>query len=133
MYLRESRQKRSDGTTVTHLQLAKSVWDRASRQSRTRIVYSFGRGDDAATIERLRELARSIPPDDTVTGTKLAGSKTYKAPRKRGHSKNGREDAPQSVIGLAVTRDGLPLQCRWARNRRDGGGPVRTVEDGGPL
>ena len=30
--------------------------------------------------------------------------------RKRGHSKNGRGDAPQTVLGLAVTRDGLPVR-----------------------
>lgn len=30
--------------------------------------------------------------------------------RKRGYSKNGREDAPQIVVGLAVTRDGLPVR-----------------------
>ena len=30
--------------------------------------------------------------------------------RKRGHSKNGRQDAPQIVVGLAVTRDGLPVR-----------------------
>jgi transposase len=34
----------------------------------------------------------------------------YAAPRKRGHSKNGRSDTPQIVIGLAVTRDGLPVR-----------------------
>lgn len=34
----------------------------------------------------------------------------YEPLRKRGHSKNGREDAPQLVIGLAVTRDGLPVR-----------------------
>jgi transposase len=34
----------------------------------------------------------------------------YPAQRKRGHSKNGREDAPQIVVGLAVTRDGLPVR-----------------------
>lgn len=34
----------------------------------------------------------------------------YPAPRKRGHSKNGRGDAPQIVVGLAVTRDGLPVR-----------------------
>lgn len=36
--------------------------------------------------------------------------RTYPAQRKRGHSKNGRDDAPQIVIGLAVTRDGLPVR-----------------------
>ncbi|MDP3768710.1 MAG: IS1634 family transposase, partial [Dehalococcoidia bacterium] len=30
--------------------------------------------------------------------------------RRRGHSKNGRSDAPQIVIGLAVTRDGMPVR-----------------------
>ncbi len=32
----------------------------------------------------------------------------YPAQGKRGHSKNGRTDAPQIVVGLAITRDGLP-------------------------
>lgn len=36
--------------------------------------------------------------------------RTYKPLRKRGHSKNGRGDAPQIVVGLAVTRDGLPVR-----------------------
>ena len=48
--------------------------------------------------------------DDLVEGRLAAGSKTYKAPRKRGMAKNGRSDAPPSVIGLAVTRDGLPVR-----------------------
>lgn len=34
----------------------------------------------------------------------------YDPLRKRGHSKNGRGDAPQIVIGLAVTREGLPVR-----------------------
>jgi hypothetical protein len=34
----------------------------------------------------------------------------YPALRRRGHSKNGRGDAPQIVVGLAVTRDGLPVR-----------------------
>jgi len=34
----------------------------------------------------------------------------YKATRKRGHSKNRRSDVPQIVVGLAVTRDGLPVR-----------------------
>lgn len=46
---------------------------------------------------------------EEVRGT-WAGVKKYKAPRKRGHSKKGRSDAPQIVVGLAVTRDGLPVR-----------------------
>jgi transposase len=37
-------------------------------------------------------------------------ARTYSPQRKRGHSKNGRTDAPQIVVGLAVTRDGLPVR-----------------------
>jgi transposase len=45
--------------------------------------------------------------DETVC-KRLA--RTYEPQRKRGHSKNGRTDAPQIVVGLAVTRDGLPVR-----------------------
>ena len=38
---------------------------------------------------------------DEVHGSAWAGAKKYPAPRKRGHSKNGRGDAPQIVMGLA--------------------------------
>lgn len=34
----------------------------------------------------------------------------YPPLRRRGHSKNGRGDAPQIVVALAVTRDGLPVR-----------------------
>lgn len=260
MFLRESRQKRADGSSVAYLQLAESVWEPTRKRARTRIIYNVGRGDDPATRERLRRLARSIMrkcspeeilaanpqwklvdawphgdvyvigklwerlglgetltrmtastrfsfsveralfmmvanracapssklycyeqwmredvriegaehlelahlyramdflqenresierelflhisdllnlevdlifydttslhfevdeedrgvgQDDTVQGSKQAGGKQYKALRRRGHSKNGRKDAPQVVIGLAVTRDGLPVR-----------------------
>lgn len=45
--------------------------------------------------------------------------------RKRGHSKDPRPDAPQVIVGLAVTRDGLPVKS-WvfAGNTPD----VSTVE-----
>jgi transposase len=49
-----------------------------------------------------------IDEEDEVERTKLA--RTYAPLRKRGHSKNGRTDAPQIVVGLAVTRDGLPVR-----------------------
>ena len=47
---------------------------------------------------------------DEVGGSVCSGAKTYRAPRKRGKSKNGRDDAPQIVVGLAVTRDGFPVR-----------------------
>ena len=48
--------------------------------------------------------------DGNVRGNTAAGKKTYAAPRLRGHSKNGRGDAPQIVVGMAVTRDGFPVR-----------------------
>jgi hypothetical protein len=56
------------------------------------------------------EMDQGHGDEDLVEGSIAAGSKTYKAPRKRGMAKNGRSDAPQIVIGLAVTRDGLPVR-----------------------
>lgn len=53
-----------------------------------------------------------IDEPDTVAqhGNELAGRKEYPPLRKRGKSKNGRDDVPQLVIGLAVTRDGIPVR-----------------------
>ena len=260
MYLRETRQKRADGSLVTHLQLAESVWNPHKKRSEVRILHTCGRAEDPTTAERLRHLARSIltrcdpqeivqhstqwrlvdawpygplyvlealwqrlglaeiiadqlkgrkldfaveralfamvanracapcsklycyeqwlredvriagtdtldlhhlyramdvleahkdgieqalyvrladllnldvelifydttslhfasdemdqghGEDDLVEGSMAAGAKVYKALRKRGMAKNGRADAPQMVIGLAVTRDGLPVR-----------------------
>jgi hypothetical protein len=260
MYLRETRQKRADGSFVTHLPLAESVWNPRKKRSEVRMIYHCGRADDPQSAERLRQLARSIltrcapeesvepaPPwrlldawplgalyvleaiwqrlgidaviaqqlaspqvdcaveralfamvanracapssklygdeqwlrddvrldgtdtlalhhlsramdvleahkeaiaqalyvcladllsldvalmfydttslhvaidaidwgvgaEDVVEGSLAAGAKTYQAPRKRGLSKNGRGDTPPIVVGLAVTRDGLPVR-----------------------
>jgi hypothetical protein len=60
MYLRETRQKRADGSVVTHLQLAESVWNPRTKRSEVRIVHNCGRAEDPQTTERLRKLARSI-------------------------------------------------------------------------
>jgi hypothetical protein len=63
--------------------------------------------------------------DDEDEVSQRKGDRTYPPQRKRGHSKNGRTDAPQIVVGLAVTRDGLPVRS-WvfAGNTGD----VTTVE-----
>jgi hypothetical protein len=259
MYLRESRQKRADGSVLVHLQLVESVWNAEKGRADTRIVHNCGRATDPEVVERLRKLAKSIlrrcspeeivadepgwrvvdawPYGDTyvlealwrelgigeviseqarsrkfefaieraifamvanracapasklycfeqwlredvriegtqklelhhlyramdfleahreeiergiffrvsdllnldvdlvfydttslhfeieeadegdengqVHGSEAAGGKSYPAPRKLGHSKDGRGDVPQIVVGLAVTRDGLPVR-----------------------
>ena len=53
--------------------------------------------------------------DGNVLGSQVAGKKSYAAPRQRGHSKNGRSDAPQIVVGVAVTRDGFLAKAAWRR------------------
>lgn len=48
--------------------------------------------------------------DEEDEATQHHHGRDYAPLRKRGHSKNGRGDAPQIVVGLAVTRDGLPVR-----------------------
>lgn len=260
MYLRESKQRRADGSVVTYLQLAENSWNPEKRRAETRILCNCGRAEEAQVIERLRRLAKSIlrrcspeeivaagpdwrlvcawpygdvyalealwqrfgideivgrqagarrlgfdveralfamvanracapasklycyeqwlkedarivgterlslqhlyramdfleankaeiereiffrvadllsldvevifydttslhfeideedhgfGPEDLVHGSRAAGRKPYRAPRKRGHAKNGRSDVPQIVVGLAVTREGFPVR-----------------------
>jgi transposase len=64
-----------------------------------------------------------VDEEDGITRRK--GDREYGPLRKRGHSKNGRGDAPQVVIGLAVTRDGLPVRS-WVWSGETG--DVTTVE-----
>jgi hypothetical protein len=60
MYLRESKQRRADGSVVTYLQLAENVWDAAKGRSQASIVHNGGRADAPEVVERLRRLAKSI-------------------------------------------------------------------------
>lgn len=63
--------------------------------------------------------------DDEDEHPQTQGDRSYPPLRKRGYSKNGRDDAPQIVVGLAVTRDGLPVRSwLFAGNTGD----VTTVE-----
>ncbi|MBP7202071.1 MAG: hypothetical protein KBA32_02595 [Propionivibrio sp.] len=223
MYLRESKQRRADGSVVTYLQLAENVWDATKGRSQASIVHNCGRADDPDVVERLRRLAKSIlrrcspeeivgaggdwrlicawpygdvyvletlwkqlgidaivrqqagtrhfgfdveramdfleankdaieaaifhrvadllnldvdvvfydttslhfEIDDEDTGDKngnVRGSevsgKTYTAPRQRGHSKNGRGDAPQIVVGMAVTLTAEDMALGYKQQQR---------------
>jgi hypothetical protein len=51
-----------------------------------------------------------VDDEDLVEGSLAAGAKTYQAPRTWGLSKHGRGDAPQIVVGLAVTHEGFPMR-----------------------
>jgi transposase len=61
----------------------------------------------------------------SLHGNKLAGQREYPPLRRRGKSKNGRSDAPQIVVGLAVTREGLPVRS-WVWPGQTG--DVTTIE-----
>ena len=51
--------------------------------------------------------------DGNVRGNTAAGKKTYAAPRRRVHRKNGRGEAPQIVVGMAATLDKFTVR-NWA-------------------
>ena len=74
--------------------------------------------------------------DGNVQGSQAAGKKSYAAPRLRGHRKNGRGDAPQIVVGMAVTRDGFPVRHGVFPGNTVDVPPVAQVKEdlrGGPL
>lgn len=57
------------------------------------------------------------PSDDEASDSRHERPKTL---RHWGHSKDSRPDAPQVVIGLAVTREGIPVRCWvWPGNTMD--------------
>lgn len=64
--------------SVTHLQLAESVWNPHKKRSEVRIVHNCGRAEDPKTAERLRHLARSIlkkcDPEEVVQHSSQWGS-----------------------------------------------------------
>src|SRR4051812_26085144 len=74
------------------------------------------------TPDELAELAEEAG-DDEVSNPTEAGVRTF------GHSKDHREDLPQVVIAMAVTRDGGPVRCwTFAGNTTDTA-IIRTVKD----
>lgn len=67
MYLRRLTRKNKDGSVVEYLQLAHNSWDPEKKQSKTNVIYTFGRRDelDLAAIQRLvRSLSGLLPPDE---------------------------------------------------------------------
>ena len=53
-----------------------------------------------------------VDDEDEPRDRPAADERDDRVLRKRGKLKNGRDDAAQLVVGLAVTRDGLPV-CHW--------------------
>ena len=76
MHVRVSTRRNSDGTPVRYLQLAHNEWDPATKTSRPRMLYSFGREDalDRAVIERLvASLCRLLDPGAALSARAAAG------------------------------------------------------------
>ena len=68
---------------------------------------------------------RDEPDEETVDEDGVA----HPALRTFGHSKDHREDLPQVVVGLAVTRTGIPIRC-WCWPGNQGDQPlIRQVKD----
>jgi hypothetical protein len=76
------------------------------------------------------EHGRVVEPDaDVESGEPPAGATSRAGFRSRGKSKDSRDDLPQVVVGMAVTRDGIPVRvwC-WPGNTSDS--PlIRQVKD----
>jgi hypothetical protein len=64
-----------------------------------------------------RETEDADPPADAEDSAGAGGAAGF---RRYGHSKDSRPDLPQIIIGLAVTRDGIPVRvwC-WPGNTND--------------
>jgi hypothetical protein len=72
MYLRETKRRNADGSTVSYLALAQNERDPASGVPRARIIHRFGRADqvDREGLARLvRSISRFLDPSEAVAAT----------------------------------------------------------------
>jgi hypothetical protein len=69
MYLRETRRRNADGSTVSYLALAQNERDPATGVPRARIIHRFGRADqvDREALARLvRSISRFLDPGEAI-------------------------------------------------------------------
>ena len=72
MYLRETRRRNADGSSVSYLALAQNERDPQTGVPRARIIHRFGRADevDREALARLvRSISRFLDPADAVAAT----------------------------------------------------------------
>ena len=72
------------------------------------------------------ELADLAPEPEVDDG---AGKPVERAARRFGKSKDHRDDRPQVVIAMAVTRDGIPVRCWTFPGSESDQRIIRTVKD----
>src|SRR5450755_1482235 len=68
MYLRRTGREAKDGS-VGYLQLAHNEWDPVAKQSKVRVLYSFGREDQLdrqAIVRLIGSLQRALEPDQAL-------------------------------------------------------------------
>ena len=70
-----------------------------------------------------------IDAEDEAEVTVKRVGRAYPPLRRRGRSKNGRGDAPQILVALAVTRDGLPVRSWVFPGQTNDGTTVAGVKD----
>jgi Transposase DDE domain len=73
--------------------------------------------------QELVELADRDGDDDQASGPAEQATRAF------GHSKDHRNDLPQVVIGMAVTRDGVPVRCWTFPGNTADTAIIRTVKD----
>src|SRR5436305_62210 len=126
MYLRETKRRNADGSTVSYLALAQNERDPVTGVPRARIIHRFGRADQVDLEVQLLFLASTwtywetgrLPdelqddgdepeedPSDQAEEPVLVESGRRRCSK---HSKDRRPDLPQVVVGMAVTRKGIP-------------------------
>jgi Transposase DDE domain len=77
----------------------------------TSTYFELGEPDEPAARD---QAGRRTAGDSAGEDTQKSGFRTY------GKSKDSRDDLPQIVIGMAVTRDGIPVRCWcWPGNASD--------------
>src|SRR5512144_3247025 len=75
MYLRRTERRTKDGS-VAYLQLAHNEWDSVAKQSKVRVLYSFGREDQldrAAIVRLIGSLQRALEPDVALAAQAAPG------------------------------------------------------------
>src|SRR4051812_47992893 len=59
MYLRITKRRNRDGSTVAYYALAENAWNAETKRSETRVIHSFGRADQLDR-DALKRLVHSI-------------------------------------------------------------------------
>ena len=75
MYLRRTERRTKDGS-VAYLQLAHNEWDPVAKQSKVRVLYSFGREDQLdrqAIVRLIGSLQRALEPDQALQAQAAPG------------------------------------------------------------